>query len=68
MMWIFIGVLSLTILFALVVLSRSGAQNMDEDATQEAADAPPEELEQALHPPPKTKEEIEEENELYITK
>ena len=68
MPWIVIGVLIVAILFGLVVLSRSGAQEMDEDAMQEAAEAPPVELEQALHPPPKTKEEIEEENEFYTKK
>ena len=56
------------VVFGLILLSRSGAQDMDEDAAKEATDATPAELDRALHPPPKTKEEIEEENEYYAEK
>ena len=67
-MWILLGVAVVVGIFVLLIFSRSGPQEMDEDVMREAAKAPPEELERALHPPPKTKEEIEEENELYAEK
>ena len=68
MTWI-IGIIVVTVgIVVILILSRSGPQEMDEDVKQEVADASEAELQQALHPPPKTKEEIEAENELYIEK
>lgn len=67
-MWIWIGVGVVVVIYLLLWLSRPGPKDMDEEAMHEAAEASPEELEHVLHPPPKTKEQIEEENEYYIEK
>ena len=68
MKWIAIVVVLLVVIFVLIILSRSAPQDYDEEAIEEAKNATPEELDHILHPPPKSAEEIEEENEMYAMK
>ena len=68
MKWILIGTVVLFCIYMLIVFARAGAKDIDEEATEEAHYASQKELARALHPPPKTKEEIEEENEMYEDK
>ena len=65
---VFLAIGACVFIFVLVAVMRSSPQDADEDATQEAKLASAKELDEALHPPPKTQEEIEEENEMYEDK
>ncbi len=64
-MWILIGVVIVVIVFALIAFSGSSLRSIDAEATKEARHASDAQLDKVLHPPPKTAEEVEEDNQLY---
>ncbi len=65
MSWILIGMFIFVGMVLLIIFSRAGSRDIDEEASKEATQASPEELNRALHPPQKTKEEVEIDNDLY---
>jgi len=68
MEWVLLVVGFAVACILLLLFVRTSAQDADEEALQEAKQATPEELEEVLHPKPKTKDEVEAENDMYEDK